>query len=83
MYEGLKQDYQYFSDNFKDLYKQYPGKYLVIKDCRVLNAYDDFDTAYKKTLETEELGTFIIQECKENDENQFMYHHNNVAFAAI
>ena len=83
MYEGLKLNYQFFSDNFKELYQKYPKKQLVIKDCKVIGVYDDFDTAYTKTLETEQLGSFIIQECRENDNSQFSYHHNNVSFATI
>ena len=36
-------------------------KYVVdkIKQCKVIGVYDAFDEAYKKTVKTEEVGTFL------------------------
>ena len=59
-------DFQYFVDNYSKLFKKYGHKFIVIKNQQVLGAYEDVGDAVKETLKTEELGTFIVQECTGN-----------------
>ena len=75
-------NYEFFVSHFDELYSKYPEKYIVIKDQAVLNAYDSFDEAYSTTIISEELGTFIIQECTKNtDKSINHFFSNNVVFA--
>ena len=59
----LVDNYTYFKNNLPELIKRYEGKYIVLKDCRVIGSYDALDEAYKETIKKEALGTFIIQQC--------------------
>ena len=61
-------DYEYFTDNLKSFIQQYNEKYLVIKGQSIIGVYDSFDSAYRVTAITEQLGTFIIQHCVEEEE---------------
>ena len=56
-------DFNWFLQNYMELFKEYGEKYLAIKSEMVLGAYDSFAEAVNKTSETEELGTFIVQLC--------------------
>jgi hypothetical protein len=60
-------DFKFFEENRDALYEKYGHKYLAIKNGSVLGAFDTFDDAVKSTLKSERLGTFIIQECVNND----------------
>ena len=76
-----KQNYEYFKNNFDELYEQYNGKYIALKDCNVIGVYDDFAKGVKETAKTEKLGTFLVQHCeKETPENANRFHNNNVRF---
>ena len=56
-----RSDFNWFLNNYNELFKKYGHKYLVIKDETVLGAYDTTRQALDNT--DEKLGTFIIQEC--------------------
>jgi len=71
-------DYEFFLQNIERFYKKYGHKFLTIKNNQVLNAYTTFDEALSDTLKTEELGTFIIQECLENREQLVQHFQGNV-----
>jgi len=71
-------NYTYFEEYFDELYKQYGGKYIAIKDCNVIGVYNDFDTALRTTAKTEELGTFLVQRCEK--EPPAVYCNRNVSF---
>lgn len=58
-----KNDFDFFIENYKDLYKQYGHKFLAIKDKNILGAYDSVPDAIKQLSEKYEIGTYIIQEC--------------------
>lgn len=73
-------NYEFFVANLKDLYKSYKNKFVVIKDEKVIGAYDSFDDAFKTTIKTEELGTFLIQQCLKEGTEVNYFHSNNIAF---
>lgn len=75
-------NYEYFISHFDELYLKFPEKYIVIKNQSILGAYDSFNDAYTITISTEELGTFLIQECTKNTEKSINnFFSNNVVFA--
>ncbi len=79
--EMVDKNYEFFKNNFDELYKTYADKFIVIKNCEVIGSYDTFDIAYKSTIVSEEIGTFIIQHCSKSDSNINYFHYNNVVFA--
>jgi hypothetical protein len=74
-------DFRFFEENKSKLYEEYGHKYLAIKNKTVLGAFDTFDAAVKGALKSEQLGTFIIQECVNND-TDCMQVFQNIIFPA-
>jgi len=59
----LENEFQYYLDHQDELVKLYNGKFLIIKDKKVVAAYDSKDDAYFEGQKNNELGTFLIQYC--------------------
>lgn len=59
----LRENYQYYLDNYDELVKQYDGKVLVLTDCRVADVCDDELQAYEEGAVKYGLGNFIFQRC--------------------
>lgn len=78
----LKDEFKYFKDNHERLFTQYPDKYLVIKEGKVLNASDTFEKALESALESHlEVGTFLIQKCGKDQDSYTETFHSRVIFA--
>lgn len=60
-------DFDYFIQNYKELYKQYGHKFLAIKDKKVLGAFDSVPDAISQLSKEYEIGSYIIQECTDDD----------------
>jgi len=61
--EQQKKSFKWFLDNIQELVKRYPEKYIAIKDCKVLGAYNSFMEALTKTEKSGyKQGTFIVQQ---------------------
>lgn len=65
--EERRNDFDFFINNYKDLYKQYGHKFLAIKNEKVLGAYDSVPDAITQLSNEYEIGTYIIQECTGDD----------------
>ena len=65
-----RDDFYWFLENYDKLYEEYGHKFLAIKNKMVLGAYDSLIEAIRTTSETEELRSFIVQEC---DGSKFAY----------
>ena len=77
-------NYIFFKDSLQSLVSEYNGKYIVIKDQRVIASYDNFDEAYTETMKKEKLGSFIIQHCTPDalmPSAKFAW--NNVVFSSV
>lgn len=57
-------DFRWFIENYKALQEKYGDCFLAIKDSTVLGSYGSYGEAVRETEKTEELGTFIVQECQ-------------------
>ena len=64
----LEKEFQYFLDNQTDLFKQFPYRYLAIKDQKVIGIYDNKIDAYFQTQEQHGVDSFLIQFCSLNQE---------------
>ena len=66
-------NFEYFRSNLAELFKLYPNKHLVLKDCEVINAFDDENEALDWAVKNVGLGNFTIQECT-GSEDSFTIH---------
>lgn len=58
-----EKDFKWFLDNYNELFKQYGNSFLAIKKGQVLGKYDSYAEAVRRTLEHEDIGSFIVQKC--------------------
>lgn len=58
-----KEDFNYFLENYQDLYQKHGKKFWVIKNKQFLGCYDSIRSALDEISKTYPLGTFIVQEC--------------------
>ena len=72
------QNFDFFLQNMGRPYNTHGHKFVAIKNQAILGVYDTFNAALEKTLKTEELGTFLIQECLENKEKLVHHFQSNV-----
>lgn len=56
-------DYQWFLDNYDELYQKYGESYIAIKNQHVLGVYPSFAQGVFETDKTEAPGTYIVQYC--------------------
>jgi hypothetical protein len=69
--ENLKKSFDFYLKNKEDFKKKYYGKYLVIKDERILNSYDSENDAIMNTIKAGyKMGEFIVQVVLDNDGTQ-------------
>jgi hypothetical protein len=77
----LEKEFKYYLDNQIELVKEYNGKFLVIKEEKVIGVYDTEDTAYFETEKSHEAGTFLIQFCEMGDSAYTQIYHSRVSFS--
>ena len=58
---GLGREFDYYLAHQDRLIEKHDGKVIVIKDCKVLAAYDSHIEAVTETQKVHELGTFLVQ----------------------
>jgi hypothetical protein len=59
----IKEEFDYFIKNQQQLAKEYPGKFIVIKNGAVIGVYQTEREAYNETVKRHKLGSFLIQQC--------------------
>ena len=78
---GLEKEFNYYLENQDELVKNYNGKFIVIKDLKIIGAYNSELEAVQKTVEKYELGTFLVQKCEPGSESYTQTYHSRVAMA--
>ena len=76
----LEKEFKYYLDNQAEFVKSYSGKFLAIKDQKIIGVYDARDEALKETSKTHELGTFLIQQCSSGDAAYSQTFHSRVIY---
>jgi len=79
--ENLEREFKYYVKHQDELVEKYNGKFIVIKDCKVIGAFDSELEAIEKTAEQYELGTFLVQKCEPGSESYTQTYHSRVVFA--
>lgn len=59
----MSEDFAWFKERYTDFQKKYGESFIAIKNKKILGVYDSYGNGVRETVKTEELGTFIVQEC--------------------
>jgi len=77
----LKKEFESYLANQDEMVRQYNGKFIVLKDEKVLGAYDDELTAITETQKTHQLGTFLVQQVSPGTNAYSQTFHSRVVFS--
>ncbi len=78
MVSELQKEFQYYIDHQNELVEKYRGKVIVIKDEKVIGAYDSDLEAIEKTSEKHDIGTFLVQKCESGTNSYTQTFHSRV-----
>lgn len=76
----LRKEFQYYIDHQAELVEKYNGKFIVIKDCKVVGAFDSEMDAINESVKVYELGTFLVQKCEPGSDSYTQTFHSRVVF---
>ena len=76
----LEEEYKYFKTNKDELVEKHKNKFIVIKKAQVVGVFDTEKEAYEETVKNNEVGTFLIQQCVENEEEITQTFHSRTIF---
>ena len=79
----LEKNFKYYLKHQPELVKKYNGKFIVIKDEKVIGVYTSHPEAYNETVKSHELGTFLIQHCLPGKEGYSQTFHSQVIIHAV
>jgi len=74
----LKQEFDYFLQHKDEFVKTYNGKFIVIKNQKLIGVYDTMIDAVQQTSKTEAMGTFLVQKCEPGDASYTQTFHSRV-----
>ncbi len=79
MPDSLEKEFEWYLKNQADLVKKYDGKYIVVKDGKVIGEYKDLGPAIDETVaKGYEMGTFLVQKCSPGDQDTTAVFHSRV-----
>jgi hypothetical protein len=74
----LEKEFKYFRDHKDELRNKYLGKTIVIKDDAVVGVFASEAEALREASKKYKLGTFLIQQVSETDEEYIQRFHSRV-----
>lgn len=80
MESTLKQEFDYYLANQAEIVAKYNGRYVVIKNRRVIGDYPDLPTAVSETSKHHQLGTFLVQKAEPGERAYTQTFTSRVAF---
>jgi hypothetical protein len=81
MASPLEKEFGYYISHQDELVAQYNGKFIVIKDEKVIGSYDSELEAITATVKQHALGTFLVQKCESGSAGYTQTYHSRIAFA--
>ncbi len=81
MPDKLAEEFKFYLTHQEELVKKYNGKYIVIKDGKVIGEYDSELEAIRETSKEHKLGTFLVQKCETGTESYTQTFQSRVIFA--
>lgn len=82
MESPLKREFDYYLAHQDELVKAHNGRFVVIRNEKVIGVYDSQTEAIAETQKTFELGTFLVQKVAPGDAAYTQTFHSRVAFPA-
>jgi hypothetical protein len=79
----LNKEFEYYLKNQNELVEKYNGKFIVLKDQKVVGVYDSQNEAYSESVAKFELGSFLIQHCTSGAEGYTQTFHSRVVINAV
>jgi hypothetical protein len=77
----LKSEFKYYLANQDEMVKKYNGKFIVLKDKKVLGSFDSQMSAISEMKKQgHEIGTFLIQKVEPGEGAYSQTFHSRVAF---
>lgn len=76
---ALKKEFDYYISHQNELVEKYNGKYIVIKDEKVIGEYDTAEAAITETARGHAVGTFLVQKCSPGTDDYTITFHSRVA----
>ena len=77
----LLKEFQYYLDHQAELAHQYQGRYIVIKEGRLLGDYESVSEAIRETAKEHDPGTFLVQRCDVDPLSTTQTFHSRANFA--
>jgi hypothetical protein len=77
----LEKEFNYYLAHQDELVRKFGGKYIVIKDQKVIGAYGGEIEAIQESVKSHQLGTFLVQKCEPGSAGYTQTFHSRVAFA--
>lgn len=78
---ALRDEFDYYLSVQDSLVPQYAGKYVVIKDLKLIGVFDSQAEAVRETQKLHELGTFLVQLVTPGKAGYTQSFHSRVRFA--
>lgn len=79
----LEQEFKYYLKHQAELVKEYTGKFIVLKNEKVIGVYTSHSEAYNETVKKVDLGTFLIQHCLPGKDSYSQTFHSQVIIHAV
>jgi hypothetical protein len=76
----LNTEFKYYLDNQSELVSKYNGKFLVIKDKKIVIVANTNEEAYTEAIKLYSPGTFLIQRCSPGEGAYSQTFHSRVSF---
>jgi hypothetical protein len=76
----LEKEYRYYLEHLPELVEQYDGKVVVIKDERVIGAFESDLTAVAETKKHFAPGTFLVHHVSPDEAQHPQTFHSRVSF---
>lgn len=76
----LEKEFKYYLQHQAEFVKKHRGKFVVIKNDKVLGVYETEVDAIERTMEHHELGTFLVQKCEPGAESYTHTYKSRVIF---
>lgn len=80
MTNPLANEFEYYLANQDEIVAEYEGKFVVIKNQKIIGAYDNELEAISETRKEHEPGTFLVQLVGPGDAEYTQTFHSRVAF---
>lgn len=77
----LENEFCYYLKHQDELVKKYKGKFVVIKNDKVLGAFNSRFEAINTIQKDHELGTFLVHQCEPGENNYTQTFHSRIRFA--